>query len=349
MRVIVEYDLSGVVDPVFISITGSDDAGSTWTLPLSSLSGDVGSGISEGRNRRIVWNAGTDWPGQYSDSVRFRVTASESGGPAPEGYSLIPAGTFTMGSPTSELGRSTAETQHTVTLTRAFYLQRTELTKAQWDEVAVQGPARGYTDLPVGRNGYNGDASGTHPVTEVSWYDVVKWLNLKSELEGLTPCYTVSGTTYKAGESSPVCNFNASGYRLPTESEWEYACRAGTTTAFYSGPITYTGTSPLDPNLDQIGWYAGNSGTNTHPVGGKQANAWGLYDMSGNVWEWCWDWYATYPGTVTDPTGAVSGTGRGGRGGYFDNGARDCRSAYRISGNPAYRGNNMGFRPARSE
>jgi formylglycine-generating enzyme required for sulfatase activity len=222
------------------------------------------------------------------------------------------------------------------------------VTKAQWDAVAAQGPGRGYRDLPAGSDGKNGDASLTHPVTAVSWYDVVKWLNLKSELEGLTPCYTVSGATYKTGQSSPDCNFNASGYRLPTESEWEYACRVGTTTAFYSGPITYTGTSPLDPNLDQIGWYGGNSGTNTHPVGGKQANAWGLYDMSGNVWEWCWDWYATYPGTVTDPTGAVSGASRVIRGGGFFSSARGCRSAIRFYNDPGIRFSNFGFRPART-
>ncbi|MGC9450038.1 MAG: formylglycine-generating enzyme family protein [Oceanipulchritudo sp.] len=345
----IHYNITGAENPVTVSVALSDDGGTTYVLSPSTLSGDIGTGIAAGTNRHIVWDAGTDSPDYYGSNMRFRVTASESGGPAPEGFSRIPAGTFTMGSPTSELGRYSNETQHTVTLTRAFYLQQTEVTKAQWDAVAAQGPGRGYTDLPVGRNGYNGDASGTHPVTEVSWYDVVKWLNLKSELEGLTPCYTVSSATYKTGQSTPVCNFNATGYRLPTESEWEYACRAGTTTAFYSGPITYTGTSPLDPNLDQIGWYGGNSGINTHPVGGKQPNAWGLYDMSGNVYEWCWDWYATYPGTVTDPTGPASGTYRVIRGGDFISYARYCRSAFRYDYYPDFRYYYLGFRPARSE
>ncbi|NDV61079.1 SUMF1/EgtB/PvdO family nonheme iron enzyme [Puniceicoccales bacterium CK1056] len=270
--------------------------------------------------------------------------------------SLISVGTFTMGSPDDEIGRQDDETQHTVTLTKAFYLQTTEVTKAQWDEVAAEGPARDYTDLPAGRNGYNGDASLTHPVTEVSWYDVVKWLNLKSELEGLTPCYTVGGVVMKTGTSIPDCDFDANGYRLPTESEWEYACRAGTSTAFYNGPITYTGESPVDPILDEIGWYRGNSGINTHPVGRKQANAWGLYDMSGNVFEWCWDWAATYPGTVTDPTGTASGARRAIRGGNFGSNfgtnlgsyARDCRSAARFNRIPGIVYHDQGFRPARS-
>ncbi|MGC9453018.1 MAG: SUMF1/EgtB/PvdO family nonheme iron enzyme [Oceanipulchritudo sp.] len=290
---------------------------------------------------------GQRWFYRYSDGQW--VQEGDLNAAPPAVFALIPAGTFTMGSPTSELGRWSNETQHTVTLTRAFYLQTTEVTKAQWDAVAAQGPAHGYTDLPAGRNGYNGDASGTHPVTEVSWVDVVKWLNLKSELEGLTPCYRVGGSVMKTGTSTPTCDFTASGYRLPTESEWEYACRAGTTTAFYSGSITYTFSSPLDPNLDLIGWYGGNSGGNTHPVGGKQANAWELYDMSGNVYEWCWDWYGTYPGTVTDPAGASSGTLRVNRGGIFNLRAENCRSAYRNhAADPDIRINSIGFRPART-
>lgn len=273
----VVYDLSTGGESVSVWLEASTD-GSTWER-LSAVSGAVGAGQTSGTGRSAVWAAGDEWPAQLFPSVKVRVSAAL----APEGYSLIPAGTFTMGSPQSEPGRFSNETQHSVTLTRSFYLQQTEVTKAQWDAVRAEGAARGYTDLPPGRNGYNGDASGRHPVTEVSWYDVVKWLNLKSELEGLTPCYTVSGSTYKTGQSSPVYDTSANGYRLPTEAEWEYACRAGTTTAFYTGAITHTDTSPLDPNLVRAGWYGGNSGFKTHRVGGKEANAWGLNDMHGNV------------------------------------------------------------------
>lgn len=279
-----------------------------------------------------------------SDGLRL----ARSNVTAPAGMITIAPGSFTMGSPTNEPGRESGETQHKVTLTRAFHLQRTEVTKAEWDAVQAEGAARGYTDLATGRNGLDGDASGTHPVTDVSWFDVIKWLNLKSELEGLAPCYTVGGTVMKTGTQTPACNFTASGYRLPTESEWEYAARAGTSTAFHSGPITHTSMSPLDPNLDLIGWYGGNSGSNTHPVGGKEPNAWGLYDMSGNVAEWCWDWYGTYPGTVTDPTGPASGAFRVQRGGTYHAVARFSRSAFRVSSNPTFRSNVIGFRPARS-
>jgi formylglycine-generating enzyme required for sulfatase activity len=294
-----------------------------------------------------AYDAGGNY--QYLPEAGVWIYVFDAGKPIPRDFVLIPAGSFTMGSPEDEPGRSSDETQHTVTLTRAFYLQTTVVTKAQWDAVRAHGPARGYTDLPAGRNGYEGDASGTHPVTEVNWYDAVKWLNLMSELDGLTPCYTVGGAVMQTGTATPLCNFLANGYRLPTESEWEYACRAGTTTAFYSGPITYTGSSPLDPNLDLIGWYGGNSGSNTHPVGQKQPNAWGLYDMSGNVWEWCWDWYSTYPATVTDPTGPSSGSVRVCRGGGFGIYARGCRSADRSFSPLHSQGSDIGFRSARSE
>ena len=146
----------------------------------------------------------------------------------------------------------------------------------------------------------------------MTWYGAQAYCNYLSDMEELSRAISFSDWSM---------NLNAAGYRLPTESEWEYACRAGTTTAFYTGGITYSGgpSFPLDPNLDDAGWYWVNSANpdnpiigdkGTHPVGLKQANAWGLYDMYGNVWEWCGDWYGSYAGTVTDPTGASSGTFR---------------------------------------
>ena len=210
------------------------------------------------------WNENTN---------KFDVSAygEEEELPSPEGFVLVEAGTFTMGSPESELGRSTRETQHGVTLTRDFYLSAAETTQAQW--LAVMG---------TNPSGFPG--CDDCPVETVSWYDAVDYCNALSALEGLDPAYEVNGTDVNWDPS-------ANGYRLPTESEWEYACRAGTETAFYNGEIIDI--SCNDPNLDQIGWYCGNRGAWYEPdgrpaeVGQKLPNAWNLYDMTGNVFEWC--------------------------------------------------------------
>ncbi len=281
----------------------------------------------------------------------YELPTSTHGGPSPEDFSLVPAGTYTMGSPSNELGRDFAETQHSVTLTKSFHLAKTEMTWARWNEVRDQAATNGYTDIGTGRNGCNGDASGEHPVTEVSWWDVIKWCNLRSEIESKTPVYYTSagfgaGNVLRAGTPTPYADWDADGYRLPTEAEWEYACRAGSTTTFFNGPITHTGSSPVDPALDKVGWYGGNSGRNTHPVGRKDPNAWKLYDMHGNVWEWCWDWYSTSYGVV--PRFAYSGPTRVFKGGSWYSGAQFCRSAMRRRGCilPGYRDFSTGFRPA---
>jgi len=237
-------------------------------------------------------------------------------------FKLIPAGTFMMGSPTSEWGRNTDETQHQVTLSKSFYMQTTEVTQGQWKAVMGSNPS------------YFTACGDNCPVEQVSWNDVQTFLTAMNS----------------RGEGT---------YRLPTEAEWEYAARANSTTAFYNGGITYTGTgySPVDPNLNLIGWYYGNctvtytpnsSGKGTHQVGQKQANAWGLYDMTGNVWEWCQGWYGTYPtSAVTDPTGPSSGSYRVMRGGSWNNYAQNCRSAYRPSYSLSSRSSQLGFRLVR--
>ncbi len=233
----------------------------------------------------------------------------------------IPAGSFMMGSPASETGRYSSEVRHRVTLTRDFLLASTAVTQGQRRAVMGTNPSR-----------FKGDDL---PVEQVSWYDAVEFCNGLSAREGLTPAYRISGKSVDWARS-------ADGYRLPTESEWEYSCRAGTSTRFWSGDS--------DSDLGRVGWFGSNSGGETRPVGGKPSNAWGLYDVHGNVWEWCWDWHGDYPsGSVTDPAGPSSGADRVLRGGSWDSSlARSCRSANRNHDDPGLRYYTLGLRPARS-
>ena len=181
-----------------------------------------------------------------------------------------------------------------------------------------------------------------YPCIEVTWYGAQAYCNYLSDMDGQSRAIAFSDWSM---------NLDAVGYRLPTESEWEYACRAGTTTAFYTGDITYTQFDPVDQNLDAAGWYGGNSTDQSHPMGLKQFNAWGLFDMHGNVWEWCWDWHEGYPGTLTDPTGPASGNFGVRRGGCWRCKAMNCSSADRglnIFFSRDQSGNGLGFRPVRS-
>jgi len=194
-----------------------------------------------------------------------------------------------------------------------------------------------------------GETQGRRPVENVSWYDVLVFCNRLSIAEGLNPVYSISGKTNpsewgtvptdrNATWNAVVMVGGANGYRLPTEAQWEYACRAGTTTAYNTG----------DTISDNTGWYDSNSGMKTHEVGKKSANAWGLYDMHGNVYEWCWDWDGSYSsGSQTDPTGAVIGSNRMVRGGSWFAFDRWLRSAYRFDISPNSRSDRIGFRLVR--
>ena len=262
-----------------------------------------------------------------------------AGLPADSSMVLIHAGTFTMGSPTTEPGRGADETRHQVTLTQPFYLNDHTVTQQEWYSV-------------MGWN-FSTFRGATRPVDSMTWYDCISYCNRLSDAYGLTEAYTVTGAVYADSNitsATVTWNRGASGYRLPTEAEWEYACRAGTSTAFNDGPITSPGCSPVDSCLNLAGWYCGNAGGTTEPVENKRRNAWGLYDMHGNLWQWCWDrWdgsdYAN--GAVTDPTGPVSGSGQVIRGGGWDDNASVCRSASRGQGNPTG-GVDIGFRVARN-
>ena len=239
-------------------------------------------------------------------------------GAAPDGFVRVEGGTFTMGSPANEPGRRDNEGPQRQITVSSFYMGKYEVTQKEYQEVMGKNPSY-----------FKGD---NLPVEMVTWFDAVEYCNKRSQREGLTPAYTINGT-------SVTWNRNANGYRLPTEAEWEYACRAGTTTAYNTGASISNNT----------GWYDANSSNTTHPVGQKPANAWGLYDMHGNVWEWCWDRFGSYPsGAQTDPIGASSGSICVLRGGGWGNLAQYARSASRISGNPGVRYYNLGFRVARN-
>jgi formylglycine-generating enzyme required for sulfatase activity len=251
---------------------------------------------------------------------------------------LIPAGTFTIGSPVGELGRSLDEAQQTVTLTRSVYVSIREVTQSAWQAVM------GWSDPHF--------PGANHPVEQVTWYDAVWYCNERSTVDELTPAYTITSPIYHLDHlvgATVSWDEAADGYRLLTEAEWEYACRAATSTAFCNGGITNIACDPLDPKLAAVGWYCGNALATTHDVGGKTANAWGLQDMHGNVWEWCWDWYGDYPeDAATDPTGPASGSERVLRGGNWDDEAQGCRSADRGKGVPTLESEEIGFRFCRT-
>jgi formylglycine-generating enzyme required for sulfatase activity len=243
------------------------------------------------------------------------VSSDESGkGTPPAGFALIPAGTFIMGSPVGEPERGEDETQHPVTLTRSFFLKTKEVTQDEWQAVFGSNPSKFKA------------CGGACPVEQVSWAQVVEYANRMSRAEGLQECY----------QGEVFAGLGCTGYRLPTEAEWEYAARAGTT-------------GPAYGDLGFIGWFRDNGGDTTHPIGQKQANAFGLHDMIGNVYEWTNDWYAAYGGAATDPVGPSSGPGRVCRGSFWGGSAGQARAAgERSYTDPGQKSEIIGFRLART-
>jgi formylglycine-generating enzyme required for sulfatase activity len=235
-------------------------------------------------------------------------------------FVYVEAGSFIMGSPVNEAGREEDETRHWVHISQGFYISATEVTQGQWKQIMGANPSA-YPEL--GDNG---------PVDQVSWYDCQEFIDRLNRKE------------------------NTSTYRLPTEAEWEYACRAGSTTAFAGGDIPEISCNIID-HLDAVAWYCGNSGFRPHPVGTRQPNAWGIYDMHGNVHEWCedrCDWLNawsrrvhvitdTYRNNIADPL-STAGERRVFRGGSWNQSTQYARSADRGCFLPGLRRTDIGFR-----
>ncbi|MDR0456586.1 MAG: SUMF1/EgtB/PvdO family nonheme iron enzyme [Treponema sp.] len=278
--------------------------------------------------------------GMTNSGILTAAYTLASGGGDSVAMVWVPGGTFTMGSPASEPNRYSDETQHEVTLS-GFYIGKYQVTQDEYE--AVMG-----SNLSSFKTAVSGESGtpGKLPVERVRWYDAIVFCNKLSIAEGLSPAYSINGSTDPVAWGTVPTSSNATwnaaaivssanGYRLPTEAQWEYACRAGTTTAYNTGAAI----------SDNTGWYSGNSGNKTHQVGLKSANAWGLYDMHGNVWEWGWDWYGSYTsGAQTDPTGPVSGPLRVTRGGGWSDSAGNVRSACRAGNFPNLWGSDLGFR-----
>ncbi|HWW03553.1 MAG TPA: formylglycine-generating enzyme family protein [Candidatus Acidoferrum sp.] len=318
--------------------------------PTLSLTGEVGTvysiqyatGLSptnfwEDRTLLQAQAASTVWsdPSAPTPGQRFYRAVSVAA-PADTNLVFIQPGTFAMGCPTNEAERISDETQHTVTISRGFWMERFLVTQGDYLAVVGSNPShfRNGTNAAFGGTGSTITNELRHPVEEVSWNDATNYCALRTQQE-------------RAGGLIPT-NYV---YRLPTESEWEYACRAGTTAAFYLGSSLHSGQA----NFDGLYEYDSSVGTinnpsgiflgMTTPVGNYAANPWGLYDMIGNVWEWCQDWWGVYPGgIVIDPQGPATGSDRIIRGGHWGDFANYCRSAWRVVDSPDYRAYGIGFR-----
>ncbi len=389
----VDYDLTASEPFVHVTLEVSADGGQTYAVPAISLSGAAGGAVRPGLDNRLTWDAGRDWNGQLSSQVVFRVHA-ETG---PPGFSIIPAGTFQMGDNYAE-GEIYERPVHQVHVSR-FLMARYETTHEQMRAVlqwAYDGglisvnaetvtntegtpqPFLSFTANDSGRQAtylrfadgafYVEHDKGNFPMGGVTWYGALAYCNYRSDMEGRPRCFSFHDWS---------CDFTKSGYRLPTEAEWEKAARGGLTGHHYSwssagggfaehiashmakyystrDPWYYTPYNWTTP----VGYFDGNQLDYGVPAGNDMVNGYGLYDMVGNVWEWCWDnwkgdWYSQPEASLPDTagpilTGAVTKVIRGGSFGYF---ARDLRVACRHRRGYArtYLNFPVGFRVARRE
>jgi len=280
----------------------------------------------------INYNNGTPTIIDFSDISNMEIVQESTS------MLLVEGGTFQMGS-TSIVPSNPV---HSVTLS-SFYIGKYEVTQTEW--IATMGSNPSYYSSDLNR-----------PVEKVNWYDAIVYCNTRSIAEHLTPCYSIVGSAGASTDpatwgdipsgsnttwDAATCDFSAKGYRLPTEAEWEFAARGGNSSAGYLYSGSNTG--------NDVAWYNTNSGSTTHPVGEKAPNELGLFDMSGNVFEWIWDLYGTYsPSAQTNPTGVANSDYRTIRGGTYDCSVGYCRAAMRTYDYAASRWNDMGIRLVRS-
>ena len=334
----------------------------TPTDPRGPASGSfrVDRGGNWGRNAFLARTAYRDFisPRDWFDQVGFRCILPTGQNPSPANMVLIPVGNFTMGDTFGE-GASDERPLHTNAVS-AFYLGTQPVTKALWDEVYGWATNHGY--------GFDNASSGkaaTHPVQAVNWYDAVKWCNARSEKEGRSPAYYTNAAhtaVYRTGQTdleSAWVNWSA-GYQLPTEAQWEKAARSGvdgqrfswgntiswSQANYYAYPASVGGYAyDLNPSSGFLPAVAVGGYPYTSPVGYFAPNSAGLYDMVGNVWGWCWDWYGAYSSdSQTDPQGPIAGSYRVARGGSWYDFAESCRSAARLKFLPTNADGSVGFR-----
>lgn len=349
------YDVTAPGSSVLnVSIAISADGGTSYVVPARTFGGDYGIGVPPGANKQAVWDAGQDWNGLFTSLGRARVTAEEGTGPAGMGY--IPAGSILLRDSCVIGGDGPVRSVYV----DDFWIDRFEVTKELWDRVNHYALAKEGTFFTT-----SAGAGPNHPVQRVSWHDCVKWCNMRSLMEGRMPVYytDVNQTVvYRTGEvnlTAAMVQWTADGYRLPTEAEWEKAARGGREGQHYPWPspgpgfeldingnqANYNGSGDAfeagDPPTTPVDYYNGSQ----KPPGVDMANGYGLYDMSGNVWEWCWDLYGPYSNTdLTNPRGAKSGVSRVIRGGGWRGPASILRCAVRGTYAPSDRYPNIGFR-----
>jgi len=323
MLIDVYYDvLDADGDTLTVTMQSSDDGGENWTVSCDSIFGDIGENIVSGTGKQIIWNFGAEHPGVFSEEYRVRILVDDSYIEQSNGMILVEGGTFEMGDHFDE-GSDDELPVHEVTL-NSFYIGQYEVTQGEYESLMGSNPAN---DYGIGDN---------YPVYYVTWYNAVEYCNALSILESLTPCYDLSDWS---------CDFSADGYRLPTESEWEYASRGG---IYWTDNYRYSGTTD---NLGDYAWYYSNSGGQTHEVGIKLPNQLDIYDMTGNVYDWCndrssWSYYSYSP--ANNPTGPVNGSDRVVRGGCWNSIDNGCRVANRYGDPPGISNLSIGFRLLRA-